>query len=439
MPTRSLAYRTVVSLAVLLTVVVATPGLAAVCGNGTREGGEQCDDGNVASGDGCSAACLLECASLSGTWHATLLNGAPGGDRDWGIRDDGAGNLLLNTGTPEAGELTGTRTPVSQVVTHVTILLNGQPFQSGEASCTQIVLTEGPYFFEFLLDKISGSYCGDGSVDPGAVCGDGVVTTPCARCDDGVANSDTAPDACRSDCFPARRGDGVVDAGEECDDGNFASCDGCDAGGHLEPGFACGDGVTSRACGEQCDDDNGTVLDGCSPSCTLERIPGGGSPATDCVSEWSVDDPSNLPAYDKHGAISATQSCVDDDATCDHDGGTPGSCTFRVRGCANNTDVAGCEAPPRLASWELLRPSDAQGVKRPYLAALRAALLASIPAATVGTDGRDVCSDFTDVTVPLRVAGGRQHLTKVKLKTRATTYEGKVDQDGLTLVCLPRP
>ena len=31
------------------------------CGNGVVEGGEKCDDGNSANGDGCSAACEIEC------------------------------------------------------------------------------------------------------------------------------------------------------------------------------------------------------------------------------------------------------------------------------------------------------------------------------------------------------------------------------------------
>ncbi|MFY0535322.1 DUF4215 domain-containing protein [Nannocystis pusilla] len=48
-------------------------------------------------------------------------------------------------------------------------------------------------------------FCGDGQLDPGE------------QCDDG--NDDDA-DACRSDCQPATCGDGVVQRGvEECDDG----------------------------------------------------------------------------------------------------------------------------------------------------------------------------------------------------------------------------
>src|SRR2546423_13956170 len=35
-------------------------GTAAACGNGTRECGEECDDGNKMAGDGCDASCRIE-------------------------------------------------------------------------------------------------------------------------------------------------------------------------------------------------------------------------------------------------------------------------------------------------------------------------------------------------------------------------------------------
>src|SRR5690606_40158381 len=48
---------------------------------------------------------------------------------------------------------------------------------------------------------------------------DGVLDSG-ESCDDGDANSDTAPDACRSaTCRPASCGDGVIDSGETCDPG----------------------------------------------------------------------------------------------------------------------------------------------------------------------------------------------------------------------------
>ena len=43
-----------------------------VCGNGVREGHEECDDGNTAAGDGCEASCTLSCGSGSGADRATV-------------------------------------------------------------------------------------------------------------------------------------------------------------------------------------------------------------------------------------------------------------------------------------------------------------------------------------------------------------------------------
>ena len=53
-----------------------------VCGDGVREGSEQCDDGNNLNGDGCSLACLIETISIP----------AECGD---GIHDAGEQLLLL--------------------------------------------------------------------------------------------------------------------------------------------------------------------------------------------------------------------------------------------------------------------------------------------------------------------------------------------------------
>ncbi len=36
-----------------------------ICGNGTLNSGEQCDDGNLTNGDGCSSGCQVECCSGS--------------------------------------------------------------------------------------------------------------------------------------------------------------------------------------------------------------------------------------------------------------------------------------------------------------------------------------------------------------------------------------
>ncbi|MFN0247012.1 MAG: DUF4215 domain-containing protein [Kofleriaceae bacterium] len=44
-------------------VEVDAPTSQPACGNGAREGTEECDDGNLASGDGCSPICMVETAA----------------------------------------------------------------------------------------------------------------------------------------------------------------------------------------------------------------------------------------------------------------------------------------------------------------------------------------------------------------------------------------
>ncbi len=68
-------------------------------------------------------------------------------------------------------------------------------------------------------------------------------------------------------------GDGTLDAGEACDDGNNIDGDGCSANCTVEA--FCGDGTLDP--GEQCDDGNTVNGDGCSALCSNE---GGGEGCT---------------------------------------------------------------------------------------------------------------------------------------------------------------
>ncbi len=104
--------------------------------------------------------------------------------------------------------------------------------------------------------------------------GGGGGATADAGVDDG---GDGFPDAYVPGC-----GNGVVDPGEACDDGNTAGNDGCTADCKLqEPGWVCGDGGTPcvhvQVCGngrleapELCDDHNTTAGDGCDSQCGVE-------------------------------------------------------------------------------------------------------------------------------------------------------------------------
>jgi cysteine-rich repeat protein len=87
------------------------------------------------------------------------------------------------------------------------------------------------------------------AVEPGVACGDGIVSQTCGEeCDAGAANGN-APDGCRAMCRLARCGDGVVDAGEDCDDGNDLACDGCTVECSVEatPPSVCAPRSLSRA------------------------------------------------------------------------------------------------------------------------------------------------------------------------------------------------
>lgn len=146
----------------------------------------------------------------------------------------------------------------------------------------------------------AGSDPADPTSVPGvAVCGDMVIENE-EECDNGVANSDVTPDACREDCTLPSCGDGVTDPGfsEECDDANASNADSChndcllpvcgdgiiDSGESCDNGAsnsnsspdACREDCTPASCGdtvvdsgEQCDDGNANDSDSCRNNCEL--------------------------------------------------------------------------------------------------------------------------------------------------------------------------
>ena len=102
-----------------------------------------------------------------------------------------------------------------------------------------------------------------------ACCGDGIVGAG-EQCDDGNA---TDGDGCDSNCTPTACGNGIRDATERCDDGNLVDGDGCDS--TCTPS-GCGNGVVDQR--EQCDPPSDTPCNGCgtycSSTCTcVERRP----------------------------------------------------------------------------------------------------------------------------------------------------------------------
>ncbi|MEK7516420.1 MAG: Ig-like domain-containing protein, partial [Patescibacteria group bacterium] len=226
-----------------------------VCGNGIVERGEDCDGGSGCSSSNCLHLGSAPLACGNGTLQAgeDCDDGGPNGRR----------GKCSNDSTKICSELTAaTDCPAAGAA----CVFNGD-------GCSAACLNEG------ALPGIS--ICGNGDR------GDG------EDCDDGNANSG---DGCSADCLnegtgPAPAGgvcgDGVVGPAESCDDGTSENGDGCSAvclNEGVNPGpepwripgvsGVCGNGVLQRnvatRVGEECDDGNADSGDGCSNRCLLE-------------------------------------------------------------------------------------------------------------------------------------------------------------------------
>ncbi len=167
-----------------------------ICGNGIREGNEECDDNNLADGDSCSSICQIETAQP--------------------VCVDGTVNQLS-----EQCDDSNT--------------INGD-------GCSSTCQTENPAACgDGSINQLS-EQCDDGNTANGdgcnsicileaapAICGDGSINQANETCDDGnTANGDGCSSICQNEIVAPVCGDGTVNqASEECDDHNIESFDGC--------------------------------------------------------------------------------------------------------------------------------------------------------------------------------------------------------------------
>ncbi len=172
------------------------------CGDGKLDEGEECDDGNKVDDDGCNSACQTPFCGNK------LID--QGEDCDDG-RDNGSGQpCKADCSNQECGD--GVVDP-------------GEACDGGDLCdnmCNQLTCGDGIKQREEECDASAGDencseqclflpVCGDGKIDDGETC------------DDGEANSDTGK--CTTNCTLTNCGDGTVqspngeDIMEECDDG----------------------------------------------------------------------------------------------------------------------------------------------------------------------------------------------------------------------------
>lgn len=247
--------------------------LLAQCGDGVRQGDEECDDGNDDDSDACTSACrfpvcgdgIISSTLLRQTFTSPVVTNSAGVTGhvcdDGGTCQASSCDVVANGAAPEHG--------ICQALGFqraVRVVWGGGEGESDSSmphaynwACSDYACTAG-----------SSTYSSDNCSRSEMLLTLECETSFSEICDDGEANGTSASD-CTAMCRPVGCGDGVVAAGEECDDGNTVDSDLCS---NACLSAFCGDGYTQPDLGESCDagDANGTEAARCNEDCT--RPPG---------------------------------------------------------------------------------------------------------------------------------------------------------------------
>lgn len=243
-------------------------------------------------------------------------------------------------------------------------------------------------------------------------------------------------------------GNGSLDGGELCDDGNLTSCDGCNQDCDRIDGV-CGDGI--RECGEQCDDGNTLSGDGCESNCTLppltELMVQGSPLHQGCQAEWKLF-VSNGILDAQSGLPKRTQKCTDGDPACDRDGANNLQCAYEAQICLRVDDprLSGC-LPAALKFVRIGAPSPfssnpltAQNGQAILNALLPFGLDIQVGTSTVYTGspftGNNACSETFTVRVPRTATSSSKRNIRIATKD---LNGARMKENEVSLVCNPNP
>lgn len=343
----------------------------ASCGDGNTDEGEECDDDNNTSCDGCSSICKEE---VCGNTRIDCNEAC----------DDG------NTASGDACHADCTR--LDNVC--------GDTFQDSQETCDDGNTNSCDGCSSTCQDEGCGNSlveCSEECDPPNALggcmadcltfippgCGNGALLDP-EECDDSNTNDG---DGCSHQCKIEECGNGTLDPGEDCDDFNEDGCDGCSPSCQDE---SCGNAVLD--CGEECDDGDGNGAPGgtclpdvCQPGPTCST--GGEEPCIPCatnahcdpldacgsaICEDAVCTPVAPPVCDDQNVCNGVETCnpatgcttgpalnCDDDDACSNDTCSPTSgCTsepftgFALGRCrlAAARDAVNAAAAPDIAA-----------------------------------------------------------------------------------------
>jgi len=331
-----------------------------VCGDGLRSGGEACENGNAANGDGCSASCDVEPGWTCTAATPSVCTPICGDGVRTGSETCDQGNTTNGDGCSATCQIepgwqcSGANPSVCTTVC-------GDGVRAGAEQCDQGNTTNGDGCSATCQIE-PGFTCTGSPSTCSTVCGDG-VRAGAEQCDQGSGNTSNgdgcsmtcqiesgwtcrgAPSVCNTTC-----GDGIRAGAEACDDGDAMGGDGCSMTCTIEPGWTCtgaplstcsttcGDGI--RAGAEACDDGDTLGGDGCSMTCAVE-------PGWTCIGS-----PSACTTTCGDGIPAGAETCDDGDtlggdgcsATCATEPGF--TCTGAPSACTTSCGdgvVAGAE------------------------------------------------------------------------------------------------
>lgn len=248
---------------------------------------------------------LLKLAALV----VLLTSGCKGQEKPKALADNKDAKVIEVTKTIDSVKKVLEQAPVVPEPLDAMDGFGGGPMMPPPVMPPPILPLPVPVESEVIIDRQTLLECGNGELDEGEECDDGNLINT---------------DACTNYCQEAACLDGFLQAGEECDDGNNINNDFCTT---LCLFAVCGDSIIQFVAGETCDDGNTVTGDGCSSTCVTEQT---------------------LESFNTcgDGIIQAPETC-DDGNSIPNDGCT-NNCLLPACGDGNLDNSDGCTTSCRL-------------------------------------------------------------------------------------------
>ena len=291
------------------------------CGDGKiNQDSEKCDDGNTLAGDGCSGTCQVEPNHICPTPGQPCILSYKCGDgvvNPGEVCDQGQYQGSPGCSADCRSQDAGYKCIAGQQCVALFACGNGR-IETGE-TCDPPNPGKG---CDATCQAETGWRCVPGSCSPQPYCGDGTVQADLGeRCDEGQYKGQPGcSDDCKTmdgscTCTPgkacvcqtAKCGDGKLQVGEQCDDGN-STYPGCSDTCQLEKGYqcpfagapcvpVCGDGIVVKPA-EQCDpgSKSAAVAQACNADCSVK--PG-----------WACDDNGCHQTKCGDGVVEGSEGC----------------------------------------------------------------------------------------------------------------------------------